>query len=139
MMNSEAYRYTLYAYSAYINIVYSATLDSQLGIKLALIPEAQMLILFQLALRILGILNMLRGFFIFVVFIWKPSIWKMTTKQHPKLAQALTRPFHLIREKCFGFQPESRSGSDEEIELTDRRHTVVLQNKSLPQPMATQV
>ena len=138
-MNSEAYRYTLYAYSAYINIVYSATLDSQLGIKLAIIPEAQMLILFQLALRILGILNMLRGFFIFVVFICKPKIWKMTVKQHPRLAWALTRPFQLFMENCLGFRPELRTGSDEMIELTDRRTTVVVRNQSMSYQTASQV
>ena len=36
-------------------------------------------------LRILGGLNMIRGFFIFLVFICKPKIWNLVQKRHPKL------------------------------------------------------
>ena len=36
-------------------------------------------------LRVLGGLNMIRGFFIFLVFICKPKILKWTQERHPKL------------------------------------------------------
>ena len=32
---------------------------------------------------------MARGFFIFLVFICKPSIWQMVKKEHPRLARML--------------------------------------------------
>ena len=38
---------------------------------------------------IIGVLNMLRGFFIFLVFICKPSVWKFISKKHPKLVGCL--------------------------------------------------
>jgi hypothetical protein len=53
-------------------------------------------LLFQAILRLLGIFNMLRGVFIFLVFIWKPSIWKATKNTHPKLAAVLAKISHLI-------------------------------------------
>lgn len=36
-------------------------------------------------LRVIGGLNMIRGFFIFLVFICKPKIWNLARKRHPKL------------------------------------------------------
>ena len=36
-------------------------------------------------LRILGGLNMIRGFFIFLVFICKPKIWNLVKKKNPNL------------------------------------------------------
>ena len=48
---------------------------------------------FQLTLRLIGGLNMLRGFFIFLVFICKPSVIKMIKKRHPKMVKAFSRPF----------------------------------------------
>ena len=36
-------------------------------------------------LRVLGGLNMIRGFFIFMVFICKPKIWDLASKRHPRL------------------------------------------------------
>jgi hypothetical protein len=50
-------------------------------------------------LRIVGGLNMIRGFFIFLVFICKPAVWRMTKKRHPKLARALALPFSAARKK----------------------------------------
>ena len=41
---------------------------------------------FQLFLRIIGGLNMLRGLFIFLVFIFKRSVWEMIKKKHPRMA-----------------------------------------------------
>jgi hypothetical protein len=38
---------------------------------------------FQIFLSFFGVFNMLRGLFIFLVFIWKPSIWKMIERRHP--------------------------------------------------------
>ena len=72
---------------------------------------------FQLALRILGGLNMIRGFFIFLVFICKESVWKMTEKKHPKLARALSRPVRFVREKCFGIEPNQ---TENVIQLTEQ-------------------
>ena len=46
---------------------------------------------FQAVLRVLGIVNMMRGAFIFLVFIWKPSIWRATKATHPKLAAAIAK------------------------------------------------
>jgi hypothetical protein len=40
---------------------------------------------FQVFLRIIGGLNMIRGLFIFLVFICKPSVWELTKRRHPKL------------------------------------------------------
>ena len=40
-------------------------------------------------LSIFGVLNMLRGFFIFWVFIWKRSVWTMITKQYPSFTKAV--------------------------------------------------
>merc|ERR1719245_2338058 len=42
-------------------------------------------------LRVLGIVNMMRGAFIFLVFIWKPSIWRATKATHPRLAAAIAK------------------------------------------------
>ena len=39
----------------------------------------------------LGIVNMLRGVFIFLVFIWKPSIWRATKVTHPRLSDAIAK------------------------------------------------
>ena len=39
----------------------------------------------------LGIVNMLRGVFIFLVFIWKPSIWRATKVTHPRLSAAIAK------------------------------------------------
>ena len=39
----------------------------------------------------LGIVNMLRGVFIFLVFIWKPSIWRATKATHPRLSAAIAK------------------------------------------------
>ena len=36
-------------------------------------------------LRVIGGLNMIRGFFIFMVFICKPKIWTLAQNRHPKL------------------------------------------------------
>ena len=46
-------------------------------------------IFFKVILRCVGGLNMARGFFIFLVFICKPSIWQMVKKEHPRLARML--------------------------------------------------
>ncbi len=35
-------------------------------------------------LRLIGIVNMLRGFFIFVIFVCKRPIWKALAAEHPK-------------------------------------------------------
>ena len=39
----------------------------------------------------MGIVNMMRGAFIFLVFIWKPSIWRATKATHPRLAAAIAK------------------------------------------------
>ncbi len=49
--------------------------------------------IFQTLLRVIGGLNMIRGFFIFLVFICKPSIWQLTKQRHPKLVGLLCKPF----------------------------------------------
>jgi len=36
---------------------------------------------------------MIRGFFIFLVFICKRSVWQMTKRRHPKLVRLLCKPF----------------------------------------------
>ena len=48
---------------------------------------------FQVLLRIIGGLNMLRGFFIFLVFIFKSSVWEMIKKKHPRLSSCLSLIF----------------------------------------------
>ena len=40
---------------------------------------------FEVFLRFIGGLNMIRGFFIFMVFICKPKIWTLAANRHPKL------------------------------------------------------
>ena len=47
----------------------------------------------------LGGLNMMRGFFIFLVFICKSSVWATTRKRHPKLLKCLCAPFQLCAGK----------------------------------------
>jgi hypothetical protein len=40
---------------------------------------------------------MLRGFFIFLIFIWKPSVWKMISKRFPStkiLINSAKKYFH---------------------------------------------
>jgi hypothetical protein len=56
--------------------------------------------IFQTLLRVIGGLNMIRGFFIFLVFICKPSIWQLTKQRHPKLVGLLCKPFPslIVRE-----------------------------------------
>ena len=44
----------------------------------------------------IGVLNMLRGFFIFLVFICKPSVRKMISKRFPKLAELI----NTAKERC---------------------------------------
>ena len=54
----------------------------------------------------LGIVNMMRGAFIFLVFIWKPSIWRATKATHPRLAAAIAKGArHLL--------PREGSGADQ--------------------------
>ena len=43
----------------------------------------------QVIFSVVGVLNMLRGFFIFLVFICKRSVWKMVTKKYPKFVALL--------------------------------------------------
>ena len=43
---------------------------------------------------------MLRGFFIFLIFICKPSIWTATRTTHPKLATLLIRTFRFLVPLC---------------------------------------
>ena len=45
----------------------------------------------QILLRILQGINMIRGVFIFLIFIWKPTIWKAIKETHPRLAKCLHR------------------------------------------------
>ena len=52
---------------------------------------------FQVVFSIMGVLNMLRGFFIFLVFICKPSVWKMVSKRFPKFVDLINR----AKERCF--------------------------------------
>ena len=40
--------------------------------------------------------NMLRGFLIFLIFIWKPSVWRKIVKRHPRLVKILTFPAKYI-------------------------------------------
>ena len=35
---------------------------------------------------------MIRGFLIFLIFIWKPSVWKKIVKRHPRFAKFFTYP-----------------------------------------------
>ena len=39
---------------------------------------------------------MIKGFFLFLIFICKPSVWIMTKKQHPKLVKVLTWPINMF-------------------------------------------
>jgi hypothetical protein len=39
---------------------------------------------------------MLRGFLIFIIFIWKPSVWRKIVKKHPKLAKVIQVPVQYI-------------------------------------------
>ena len=93
---------------------------------------------FQLMLRIVGGLNMLRGFFIFLVFIFKPSVWKMIKTRHPRLARALARPYAYVRNKWLGAPPpEVEVGL---TELHERRNTIVTKANEESRPLVvTQV
>ena len=57
---------------------------------------------FQIFLSLFSGVNMLRGFLIFLVFIWKPSVWKMIVKRFPRFAKMLQFPI-----KCFDSQWEA--------------------------------
>ena len=39
----------------------------------------------QVTIRCLGGLNMVRGFFIFIIFICKQSVWDLAKKEYPRL------------------------------------------------------
>lgn len=93
---------------------------------------------FQLMLRIVGGLNMLRGFFIFLVFIFKPSVWKMIKARHPRLAQALARPYTCVRNTWLGAPPpEVEVGL---TELHERHNTIETKANEESRPLVvTQV
>ena len=57
---------------------------------------------FQVLLRGLGGLNMMRGFFIFLVFICKTSVWATARKRHPKLLKCLCAPIEMVIGKKVG-------------------------------------
>ena len=61
--------------------------------------------LFQIFLSVISGINMLRGFLIFVIFIWKPSVWRKIVKRHPKLVKFLTLPTRYF----------SKSGAQQEV------------------------
>jgi hypothetical protein len=48
--------------------------------------------MFQIFLSVISGINMIRGFLIFLIFIWKPSVWKKIVKRHPRFARLLTLP-----------------------------------------------
>ena len=73
-------------------------LDS-IPIPFTLLKSKLICIPFQIFLSFIGVLNMLRGFFIFLVFIWKPSVWKMITKRHPWLVKALNFSTKCLRRR----------------------------------------
>ncbi len=52
--------------------------------------------IFQVFLSVISGINMLRGFLIFIIFIWKPSVWRKIVKKHPKLAKVIQIPVQYI-------------------------------------------
>jgi hypothetical protein len=66
----------------------------------------------------------MRGFFIFLIFICKKNVWRMTKKRHPKLTYGLEWPLTFVREKVFGRIPDRVSISDEPNQLTERNTLV---------------
>ncbi len=52
--------------------------------------------IFQVFLSVISGINMLRGFLIFIIFIWKPSVWRKIVKKHPKLAKVIQVPVQYI-------------------------------------------
>jgi hypothetical protein len=48
----------------------------------------------------------MRGFFFFLVFICKSSVWENTKKRHPKLTKAIVCPFSFIGRKFYGIHPD---------------------------------
>ncbi len=54
---------------------------------------------FQIFLSIISGLDIIRGIFIFFIFIWKRSVWKMIVKRHPRLAKALEDTISCCRRR----------------------------------------
>jgi hypothetical protein len=69
-------------------------------------------------LRLLGAVNMIRGFFIFLVFIWKPSIWKAVKDSHPRVGRLVARLCCCFGNCCCGGLAREDSQS---LELRDNR------------------
>lgn len=86
-------------------------------------------------LRVIGGLNMMRGFFIFLVFIFKPKIWNLVRQRHPKLWR-LMKAINCCSTCC-----EPQSPSVENIQLSVRFESKVALNNSVQQgenvPMIT--
>ena len=58
---------------------------------------------------------MLRGFFIFLVFICKPKIWDLVQKRHPKLRSCFS-----ICNTCQDQNHQNHRGSHENVSRTTR-------------------
>ena len=71
---------------------------------------------------------MIRGFFIFLVFIFKPSIWNMIKKSHPRLAKMSASVvccsadlFSVIRSRTTALDPQNDASN----------HTGIVQQRLL--------
>ncbi len=66
---------------------------------------------------------MIRGLFIFLVFICKPSVWELTKRRHPKLVRLLCKPFRY--QHCESESTPAGTGATETANRVVRRHMTV--------------
>jgi hypothetical protein len=81
-------------------------------------------IIFQVFLRVIGGLNMIRGFFLFLVFMCKRNIWEMAKRRHPRLIAFICYPFFKLTTEDES-SPQGTGGTD----YSNRHRLVVLGTK----------
>ena len=66
-------------------------------------------------MSVIGVVNMLRGFLIFVIFICKESVWRKIEKKYPKFVRITQLPARLLR--CSSPRPtENLADADADAE-----------------------
>jgi hypothetical protein len=81
----------------------------------------------QIALKVVGGLNVIRGLLIFWLFIVKTSVWISTKKTHPKTVRFILAPINKVL-KMFGLSPIDPSPPIQTFQL-----------RSLPNPVSTRL
>ena len=72
---------------------------------------------------------MIRGFFIFLVFICKRSVWEMTKRRHPKLVVVLCKPLFVLTAGESDSSPIGTGHNENSNRIESRQQIVILNDR----------